>query len=42
MDVRQLRYFIAIAEEKNITAAANKLHMSQPPLSLQLKQMEEE
>lgn len=42
MDIRQLRYFIAIAEEKNITAAANKLHMSQPPLSLQLKQMEED
>lgn len=42
MDIRQMRYFIAIAEEKNITAAAHKLHMSQPPLSLQLKQMEEE
>jgi LysR family transcriptional regulator, salicylic acid-responsive activator of bsdBCD len=42
MDIRQLRYFIAIAEEKNITAAANRLHMSQPPLSLQLKQLEEE
>ncbi|WP_210366864.1 LysR family transcriptional regulator [Bacillus sp. REN3] len=42
MDIRQLRYFIAIAEEKNITAAAKRLHMSQPPLSIQLKQMEEE
>ncbi|MCM3584443.1 LysR family transcriptional regulator [Mesobacillus maritimus] len=42
MDFRQLRYFIAIAEEKNITAAANRLHMSQPPLSMQLKQLEEE
>jgi LysR family transcriptional regulator, salicylic acid-responsive activator of bsdBCD len=42
MDIRQMRYFIAIAEEKNITAAAHRLHMSQPPLSLQLKQMEEE
>ncbi|MBS8264174.1 LysR family transcriptional regulator [Mesobacillus boroniphilus] len=42
MDLRQMRYFIAIAEEKNITAAAHRLHMSQPPLSLQLKQMEEE
>ncbi|NKE04350.1 MULTISPECIES: LysR family transcriptional regulator [Mesobacillus] len=42
MDIRQMRYFIAIAEERNITAAAHKLHMSQPPLSLQLKQMEEE
>jgi len=42
MDMKQLRYFIAIAEEKNITAAANRLHMSQPPLSLQLKQLEQE
>lgn len=42
MDMKQLRYFIAIAEEKNITAAANRLHMSQPPLSMQLKQLEEE
>ncbi|MFT9599356.1 LysR family transcriptional regulator [Mesobacillus sp.] len=42
MDIRQMRYFIAIAEEKNITSAAHRLHMSQPPLSLQLKQMEEE
>lgn len=42
MDVRQLRYFIAIAEEENLTAAAKRLHMSQPPLSQQLAQMEEE
>ncbi len=42
MDIKQMRYFIAIAEEKNITAAATRLHMSQPPLSMQLKQLEEE
>ncbi|WP_068677465.1 LysR family transcriptional regulator [Oceanobacillus sp. Castelsardo] len=42
MDLKQLRYFIAIAEEKNLTAAATRLHMSQPPLSIQLKQLEEE
>jgi LysR family transcriptional regulator, salicylic acid-responsive activator of bsdBCD len=42
MDIKQLRYFIAIAEEKNITAAAKRLHMSQPPLSILLKQMEDE
>lgn len=42
MDIRQLRYFTVIAEEKNISQAARKLHMSQPPLSQQLKQMEEE
>ncbi|MGM0837213.1 MAG: LysR family transcriptional regulator [Bacillota bacterium] len=41
MDIRQLRYFTVIAEEKNISQAARKLHMSQPPLSQQLKQMEE-
>lgn len=42
MDIRQLKYFIAIAEEKKITAAAKRLHMAQPPLSQQLKLMEEE
>lgn len=42
MDVKQLRYFIALAEEKQVTAAAHKLHMSQPPLSQQLKLMESE
>ena len=42
MDIKQLRYFIAIAEEKNITAAANRLHLSQPPLSIMLKQLEDE
>jgi len=42
MDIKQLQYFIAIAEEKNLTAAANRLHMTQPPLSIQLKQLEQE
>ncbi|MCS7458575.1 LysR family transcriptional regulator [Paenibacillus doosanensis] len=42
MDIRQLRYFIAIAEERKISAAAQRLHLSQPPLSQQLKAMEEE
>jgi len=42
MDIRQLRYFIAIVEEKSISAAARRLHLSQPPLSQQLKAMEEE
>ena len=41
LDIRQLRYFIAIAEEKQITAAAKRLHMTQPPLSQQLSSMEE-
>ncbi|MCL6457963.1 MAG: LysR family transcriptional regulator [Gorillibacterium sp.] len=42
MDIRQLKYFLAIAEEGQITAAARKLQMAQPPLSQQLKLLEEE
>ncbi|WP_042471543.1 LysR family transcriptional regulator [Bacillus ndiopicus] len=42
MDIRQLRYFIAIVEEQKISAAAERLHISQPPLSQHLKAMEQE
>lgn len=42
MDIRQIRYFATIAEEGQITKAAKKLHMAQPPLSQQLKSLEEE
>ncbi|MBO0992706.1 LysR family transcriptional regulator [Bacillus sp. SD088] len=42
MDIRQLRYFIAIVQERKISAAAERLHISQPPLSQQLKNMEDE
>ncbi|MCM3783746.1 LysR family transcriptional regulator [Neobacillus mesonae] len=42
MDVRQLKYFLAIAQEGQITRAAKRLNMEQPPLSRQLKQMEDE
>jgi len=42
MDIKQLRYFYTIAEQGQITRAAKKLHMAQPPLSHQLKLLEEE
>ena len=42
MDIKQLKYFLAITEENSITKAAKKLHISQPPLSHQLKILEEE
>ncbi|MGX1429027.1 LysR family transcriptional regulator, salicylic acid-responsive activator of bsdBCD [Cytobacillus horneckiae] len=42
LDIRKLRYFIAIVEERKISAAAEKLHISQPPLSQHLKAMEDE
>lgn len=37
MDVRVLRYFVTVAEERNFTKAAERLHMSQPLLSLQIR-----
>ncbi|MDP4143610.1 MAG: LysR family transcriptional regulator [Bacillota bacterium] len=42
MDIRQLKYFLTIAEEEQITGAAKKLHIAQPPLSHQLKLLENE
>ena len=42
MDIRVLKYFLTVAREESISKAAEVLHMTQPPLSRQLKDLEEE
>lgn len=42
MEIRQLKYFIAVAEEGNISRAAARLHISQPPLTRHIQSLEED
>jgi DNA-binding transcriptional LysR family regulator len=42
MELRQLEYFAAVAAERNFTRAAAKLHVAQPGVSAQIRQLERE
>ena len=42
MELRQLEYFVAVAEERNFTRAAEKVHKAQPGVSAQIRRLERE